>query len=105
MTGSGLESGGVGGIVLGDDEAVLHPDDPRRVAGDAEVVGHENHGGAVLLLETAEEFGDLGGVLAVEVAGGLVGEEDGGIVDEAAGDRRALAFTSGELRRQVPATV
>ena len=35
--------------------------------------------------------------LGVEVAGRLVGEDDGGAVDERAGDRHALALTAGEL--------
>ena len=33
----------------------------------------------------------------VEVAGGFVGEDDGGLVDEGAGDGDALALTAGEL--------
>ena len=40
---------------------------------------------------------------AVEIAGGLVGQQDRRIVGERAGDRDALLFAAGELRRIVMA--
>ena len=46
------------------------------------VAGHED-GDALLGDELCEEFEDLAAGLAVEVAGGLVGDEHGGAVGEA----------------------
>ena len=43
---------------------------------------------------------DVRGRLAVEVAGGLVGEHQVGVVDERAGDGHALLLAAGELGRR-----
>ena len=48
-------------------------------------------------VELVEEGHDLIAGVGVEVAGGLVGEDDGGLVDEGAGDGDALALAAGEL--------
>ena len=48
-------------------------------------------------VELVEERHDLVAGLGVEVAGGFVGEDDGGLVDEGAGDGDALTLTAGEL--------
>jgi hypothetical protein len=45
----------------------------------------------------------VGGV-AVEVAGGFVREDAGGLRDDRAGDRGALPFTAGQLGRVMLAT-
>ena len=65
--------------------------------GDGEVVGDHDESGAVALLDLGEDFENLCGVDAVEVAGGLVGEENLGLVDEGAGDGNTLTLTGGEL--------
>ena len=44
-----------------------------------------------------EERHDLEAGFGVEVAGGLVGQDDGGAVDQRAGDGDALALAAGEL--------
>jgi hypothetical protein len=44
-----------------------------------------------------EEFEGAGGVVGVEVAGGFVGEHEGGAVDEGAGDGGALHFAAAHL--------
>jgi hypothetical protein len=66
------------------------------VFGDVGLVGDEDDGVA-LGLEIVEEGHDLDAGLGVEVAGGLVGEDDGGVVDQGAGDGDALALSAGEL--------
>jgi hypothetical protein len=48
-------------------------------------------------LDFAEEEEDLLAGGAVEVAGGLVGEEDGGLIDESAGQGAALLLAAGEF--------
>src|SRR6202521_2866801 len=57
--------------------------------------------GASLLVEFAEQAQDYFFVRGVEVAGGLVGKHDFGIVNEGAGDAHALLLASGKLRGQV----
>ena len=59
----------------------------------------------MVLVEPAKEVGDLRGILAVEVAGRLVREEDAGPVDEGAGDGGPLTFAPGELGREVIAAM
>ena len=53
----------------------------------------------------AQQVEDLGARLRVEVAGRLVGEDDGGLVDQRAGDRDALLLAARELRGLVAAAV
>ncbi len=54
--------------------------------------------GAALLADEAEEFGEdeVGGAF-VEIAGGLVGEDQRGLVGEGAGDGDSLLLAAGEL--------
>ena len=74
----------------------MHAQEASGATGDIQVVGDHDDGlaGAV---EVREEIDDAGAGGEVEVAGGLVGEEDGGVVGEGAGDGDALAFAAGEL--------
>ena len=50
-----------------------------------------------ILVELAEEIQDLVRALAIEIAGGLVRDEDLRIGDDRAGDRHALLLAAGEL--------
>ena len=50
-----------------------------------------------LACRRVEEGHDLDAGFGVEVAGGLVGEDDGGAVDQGAGDGDALPLAAGEL--------
>ena len=50
-------------------------------------------------LDTGEHLHDARGVYAVEVSGGLIGQQDGRIVCQGAGNRHALALTRRELVR------
>jgi len=63
------------------------------------VVGDEDGRGGPLAGEAGEEVDDGGASLVVEGAGGLVGQEDGGVVHQGAGDVDALALAAGELMR------
>ena len=92
--GSCSTSCAAGGVL--DDHAVSHADDPLGVLGDVVFVGHHDDGLA-RLVEAFEHLHDLGRGHAVEVTGGLVGQDDVGVVDQAAGDRHALLLTAGEL--------
>ena len=82
-------------MVTGDD-AVAYGDDPVGVFGDVGLVGYDDDGVSAGV-EVVEEGHDLVAGLGVEVAGGFVGEDDGGVVDKGAGDGDALALAAGEL--------
>src|SRR5207245_5641403 len=82
------------------DAAVLQADDPGGVGGDVGLVGDQDDSPA-LGVELGEEGHHLGGGGAVEVAGGLVGQEQGGVGDQRPGHRRPLLLAAGELRRAV----
>lgn len=81
---------------VGDDVAIFHADDAFCMTSDVGLVGDHDDGLAVVveLLEEGEDFLAGGGV---EVARGFIGEEDGGVCDECAGDSDALLLSAGEL--------
>ena len=79
------------------DLAVAHVEDAVGDLGGLGVVGDHEDGLVELAAGLAEHLEDGVGVFGVEVAGGLVGEDDGGAVDEGAGDGDALLFATGEL--------
>jgi hypothetical protein len=58
-------------------------------------VGHRDDGGAHLLLEAFHVVDDLLPGLAVEVAGGFVGEDQRGPRHQGAGDGDALLLAAG----------
>ena len=70
-------------------------------ADEAPVVGHDDQRAAAFFLLFAQELEDLVAALAVEVSGGLVGEQDDRVLDQGAGDRHPLLLAAGELRRLV----
>ena len=61
-------------------------------------MGHQDDGHPFLFIEPAEQFQDLFAGVGVKVAGGLVGKEDGGIIDQSPGDGHPLLLAAGELR-------
>jgi hypothetical protein len=69
--------------------------------GDQGVVGDHHDGFVVLANEFFEEGHDFIGAFAVEVAGGLVAEEEGGVGDDGASDGDALFLTARELAGEV----
>ena len=85
---------------MAEDLAVAEGDAALGEGGHLGVVGDHDDGVAVAV-EVLEELGDDLLVGGVEVAGGLVGEQDGWVVDEGAGDADALLFAAGELAGQV----
>ena len=76
------------------DESVAHPDDAAGMGGDGRVVRHQDDGEPVLAVELAEEVENLLSRLRVEVAGRLIGDQEGAAVDERAGDRHALLLAA-----------
>ena len=88
-------SGATSGAVL-DDFAVAEDDFASALVGEDGVMG-DHDDGVSLGVEVVEDLHDFAAGGGVEVAGGLVGEEDVGLADEGAGDGDALELAAGEL--------
>ena len=69
------------------------------------VVGDEEDGDALVAVEALQEVHDFVAGFGVEVAGGFVGEDEFGLVNESAGDGDALLLAAGELVGFVVAAV
>src|SRR5262249_42122946 len=72
------------------DQPVAQVDDALGVAGHLRFVRDQDDRQPLLAVELLEHVEDLDAGARVEVAGRLVGEEEGGVVDEGAGDGDAL---------------
>ena len=81
---------------VADDPAIAHDQVAPRVAGDVQLVGH-HHDGDPLVVEFLKHPHDLDAGLAVEVAGWLVGQQQGGLVDQRAGDGDPLLLAARKL--------
>ena len=87
----------VGGLheTFGADAAVTNVNDPADVAGHTGVVGHNHHGNAEGLVHPLEQVEYLVGHLSVQLAGGLVGQQQGRAVCQGHADGNALLFAAG----------
>ena len=65
----------------------------------------DEHDRLAVRVQLVEQRENLYGGLRVEIAGGLVREQDRRMRDERAGDRHALPLSAGELVRQMMAAV
>ena len=79
------------------DLAIAQGDAAMGEGCDGGIVGDEDERCALPLVEVEEKVEDGLPVGGVEVAGGFVGEDDGGLEDEGAGESDALLLTAGEL--------
>ena len=87
------------GLALLDDDAAVHEDDVvGDLAGEAHLVGHDDHRHA-LLGELAHDAQHLADELGVEGRGRLVEEHQLGVHRQRPGDGDALLLAAGELRR------
>ncbi len=80
--------------------AVLQLDAAVGLARDVGVV-RDHEDGVAGLVQLAKNFHHDGFVGLVEIAGGLVGEDQLGLIYQGAGDGDALLFAAGKLRRQM----
>src|SRR6516225_4306550 len=69
------------------------------------VMGDKDQSSASFAARACEKRSDLTGVLIVEVADRLVGENERGIVDESPGNRDALLLAAAQFRRPVPGAI
>src|SRR6266481_5877964 len=81
-------------------DAVFDVDYAVGVFGDVRLVGDQNYGVA-LLVQLREQGHDLIAGLRIQVAGGFVGQDDRGLIDQGAGNGNALTLAAGELVRLV----
>ena len=79
--------------------ALGHGQDPVGAGGKAGIVGDHHDGGVLLAREIEHQVDDDGAGLLVEVAGGLVGEEQPRGGDHGAGEADALLLAAGQRRR------
>ena len=83
------------------DDAVAQHDDAVEVPLDLGIVRHHDDCNA-FAVKPREQVHDLDRRVAVERAGGLVGEDEGRLVDERPGDGDALLLAARELAGQMP---
>src|SRR2546430_7332986 len=79
--------------------AVPQQDHPLRLVADRGVVGHDDEGEALLLVQPLHQAAVLRRGLRVQVAGRLVRKHDVGLVHEGAGDGDSLLLPAAELGR------
>jgi hypothetical protein len=79
------------------DPPIVHLDETIAAGGESAVMGGHDEGDAFGGGDVEEQLKDGGAGGFVEGAGGLVGEQDGGVVHEGSAEGGALALASGEL--------
>lgn len=79
------------------DFSVSDFDDAVGFFGDAAIVGDDDECGAEFVVDVAQEIIDGFGGGGVKVAGRLVREDHGGLIEEGAGDGGALLLATGHL--------
>src|SRR5215469_16723548 len=87
------------GVALADDAAVEQVNASAGTCGELPVVGDVDDGLAALS-QASEQVKDGVSGVGVEVAGGLVGDEHGGVIGQGAGDGDPLLLPAGELAGQ-----
>ena len=83
------------------DDAVAHVNDAIEIGGGFGIVGDHDDSLAEILVEAAEHIKDDFGIFCVEIAGGLIGEKNFGLVDDGTGDGDALLLAAGHFRGAV----
>ena len=77
--------------------AVLDPDNPVRGFEHLVVVGGSDHGHTQLAAEMAQQLDDFFAGIQIEIGRWFVGQNNGGRVDQGAGDGDALLLAAGEF--------
>ena len=78
-------------------KSVAKGDQAAGAAGEKRIVRDQHQRGSFALVQRDQKFENMLAVLAVEIAGGFVGQQDGRPHHEGAGQGDALLFASGEL--------
>ena len=86
---------------VGIDAAVDETDDAPGEGSHVGFVCHHDDRDALVTVEAGQQVHDLPAGLGVEIAGRLVGQQDGGLGDDGARDGDALLLAAGQLARRV----
>lgn len=78
------------------DFAVAQTEDPVADIGGFGAVRDEEQRGACFFGHFAKKLEDVRSILGVEIAGGFVSEQEGGLVDKGASDGGSLHFAAGK---------
>jgi hypothetical protein len=98
---AGVRRPGAAGKLLRHHPPVAQKDEPVRQGGLAGVVGHHEKGLAAIVHQAPQQGQDLAAGGAVQVAGGLVGQEDQGVGHQGPGDGHALLLAARQFAGQV----
>ena len=83
------------------DPAVVEADQAIRAPGEFVIVCHEKQRSPLAAVEIEQHFEDMTAIGAVEVAGGLVRQDEGRSANESPCDRHPLLLAAGKLDRVV----
>jgi hypothetical protein len=100
-----ISSGGPHADFVAHHQAVAQNDPAACVAGEEFIVSYQHQRGSFALVERDEQLEDMLAILAIEVAGGFVGQQDRGPGHEGAGQSDALLLAARELDRIMIAAV
>ena len=85
-------------VFLGsNDFAVTHVNDTIAICGGFRVMRDHEDCLSKILIRLAQHVEDNARTLRIQVAGGLIGEHDGGTIDEGAGERNSLLLATGKF--------
>ena len=88
------------GFAVLHDSSITKTHQALGVVGDVRLVG-DQHDGDAFVIEGIEQCHDLFAGGGVQIAGGLIGQDQARLVHQGTGNRHALALTTGQLRRLV----
>src|SRR3989344_1850813 len=88
--------------IVADDFALIHHDDaPTDRIDDRFIVRRKQHGGTQII-DTLQDLDDIMRIDGIEIAGGLIGDQDIGLIDERARYSHALLLAAGEFMGKTP---
>src|SRR5262245_55679849 len=83
--------------LVGHHAAVAEPNETGAVLRNVHFMRDQEHGNPSLLVQALKDAHDLDARPCVEVAGGLVGQQDRGLIDERSSDCHTLLLSTGQL--------
>src|SRR6185312_9414694 len=86
-------------LCIGDDPPALQPHHPLTAFGQTVFMSDQEQGRAAFGIQAEHQLADRRAIDAVEIAGGLVGEQDLRPRRQRPGQGHALLFAAGQLRR------
>jgi hypothetical protein len=84
-------------LKIADNAAISKLDDPPGETSDAFLVGDQHDGDSFVFVQSLKGLHDLGASPAVEIAGGLIRQDQAGVIDQGARDGDPLLLSAREL--------